>query len=127
MGGCNSFLFPSNIIAIYLPTRKSCPVESSRLEDQFTVTDPKGKSGTMKGNWKKRPNAKQGFDWAGKSAFRVLQDKRIRFEFNPEVHTFPVWKDTCRRVVNKSRKRHLFRTIEECPNSRKCDFGSGVT
>ena len=93
------------------------------MEDQFTmvVTDSKGKSRTIKGNWKKHPNAKQKFDWTGKSVFRVLQEKRSRFEFKPEVHTFPVWKDMYRHVVNKSRKRHLFRTTEECPRSREGD------
>ena len=57
----------------FLPTRKSCPVESSRMESQFTmvVIDSKGKSRTFKGNWKKHPNAKQKFDWTGKSIFRV--------------------------------------------------------
>ena len=77
---------------MFLPTRKSCPVESSRLENRFTmvVTDSKGKSRTLKGDWKRHPNAKQGFDWTGKSIFRVVQEKRVRFEFKPEVHTFPV-------------------------------------
>ena len=64
----------------FLPIRKSCPVESSRLESQFTmvVTDSKGKCRAFKGNWKKRPHAKQKFDWTGKSLFRVLQEKRIQ-------------------------------------------------
>ena len=112
----------------FLPTRKSCPVESSRLEDQFTmvVTDSKGKSRTIKGNWKKHPNAKQKFDWTGKSIFRVVQEKRIRFELEPEVHTFPVWKEMYRHVVNKSKKRNLFRTTEECPKSRECDTKDAI-
>ena len=112
----------------FLPTRKSCPVESSRLEDRFTmvVMDSKGKSRTFKGNWKKRPNAKQKFDWTGKSIFRVVQEKRIRFEFKPEVHTFPVWKEMYRRVVNESKKRNLFRTTEECPKSRDCDTKDAI-
>ena len=92
----------------------------------MVVTDSRGKSRTFKGNWKKHPNAKQKFDWTGKSIFRVLQEKRIRFEFKPEVHTFPVWKDMYRRVVNKSRKRNLFRTTEECPKSRECDTKDAI-
>ena len=55
-----------------------------------------------------------------------LQEKRIRFEFNLEAHTFPVWKDMYRHVVNKSRKRHLFRTTEECPKSHKCDTKDAI-
>ena len=31
-----------------------------------------------------------------------------------------------RRVVNKSRKRHLFRTTEECPKSRECDAKDAI-
>ena len=92
----------------------------------MVVTDSKAKSRTFKGNWKKRSNAKQKFDWTGKSVFRVLQEKRIRFEFKPEAHTFPVWKDMYRRVVNKSRKRHLFRTTEECPKSLECDTKDAI-
>ena len=56
----------------------------------MVVTDSKGKSRTLKGDWKRHPNAKQGFDWTGKSIFRVVQENRVRFEFKPEVHTFPV-------------------------------------
>ena len=55
-----------------------------------------------------------------------MQERRIRFEFKPEVHTFPVWKEMYRHVVNKSKKRNLFRTTEECPKSRECDTKDAI-